>query len=231
MYIGNRKSFEKMLSDFFESNNLDEDRQIIDLCGFHKFNISYLQGILDINKATIILSNIRMNTNDDLGLLESQLLKTFSKSILFRTTPIDLEIEIHKKWAQRSKVLLTSFNTDGVLWMSTEDLVEICFLPLEVINSRLNTAFDLTGERKYSMNDLKNIFEEDIGEHIDLPLLNEDIVLNILLKNGMSSEQAKWLIKYQIESSDPKIKRNDNVQKILKRKPRKPNFKLNILGG
>lgn len=158
------------------------------------------------------------------------LLKDFDKSILFRTTPLDIGIEIHRKWSQYYNVLLTSFDKEGVIWLNTDDLIEACFLPLETIDTRLGMAFDLTGPQKYSMAELRNIFEKDLNNSIEIADLDEEVVLSILVKSGMPIDQAKWLVRYQIESSNPQIKENENISNMLQRQPNAPNFKRNILG-
>lgn len=229
MYVGTREPLKKMMSEFSKSKGLF-DRQIIDLGGFHDLNLEYLKNNLNLNQNTIILSNLRNNINDELGALESGVLKEFNRSILFRTTPLDIGIEIHRKWAQYYNVLLTSFHKEGVMWLNTDDLIEACFLPLDIINTRLGMAFDLTGPKKYSMAELRDIFEEDLNTSIEIADLDEEIVLSILVKSGMPIDQAKWLVRYQIESSNPRLRENENIGNMLQRQPQTPDFKRNILG-
>ncbi|MFT3657139.1 hypothetical protein DALLNEIH_03593 [Bacillus sp. B01(2024)] len=209
-YMGVREPLKKILEDK-AAELYDYPLQIIDLGGSIKYERDSFINSFDLDAETIILSNRRYNLNDELGYVETELLQKYKKSILYRTSPLDIGIELYRGWAAATGILLTAFSPIGVNWISTQDVASACLISKKEVNVRAGKAFDLTGAEVISMERLKDIFEQDLAMQIDLQCKNKEEAISMLMQNNMPLDLIEWLVDYQIQSSDDRLEPSTNI--------------------
>lgn len=179
----------------------------------------------DRNLPTVILSTRRYNLNDDLGYIETELLTSFKNGIIYRLSPLDINFEFYRGWAGVTGTILTSLHAQGVAWINTSDVIEALLIPEEEIYTRSGKAFELTGPRLISMEELKSIFEKQLNTTIDLKCLDEKIVKEKLKENQVPEDILNWLVEYEVSVSNPLMKPvTDILSKILNRPASEPDF-------
>ncbi|WP_241257963.1 hypothetical protein [Bacillus sp. 3a] len=154
----------------------------------------------DFQTETIILSNRSWYTEDEL-VLKVNWLKIHQNSILYRTSPLDINIELYRGWAGATGKLITAFSPEGVNWINTKDVVKACLIPKQDVRNRAGKAYDLTGPELVSMSRLKDIFEEDLNMKIELYCKSKEEVISILSQNNMPLDVLEWLAEFQEASS------------------------------
>ncbi|MFZ7761691.1 hypothetical protein ACO1C0_08835 [Bacillus velezensis] len=110
-YMGVREPLKKILEDKAAELH-DYPLQIVDLGGSIKYESDSFINSFDLDAETIILSNRRYNLNDELGCVETELLQKYKKSILYRTSPLDIGIELYRGWASSHRNTAHCFFTD-----------------------------------------------------------------------------------------------------------------------
>lgn len=219
-YIGIRVPLKTML-DNTEIKNENHPIQIIDLGGAIDYDMSYFTKSADPHIETIILSNRRYDMDDSLGILEAELLEHFKYSILYRTSPLDINIDIYRGWASATGILLTAFSPQGVNWLNTRDIVKACLIAKEDVRKRSGRAFELTGPELIHMNKLRDVFEQELGMTIELKCLGKNEVINNLMQNNMPRDVVEWLTEFQEQSSDRRLQDSTNtIEKIIGHPPR-----------
>lgn len=203
-YIGIREPFKKILDEIVIGHQ-DYPTQIIDLGGAVNYNIDFFTNATDLETETILLSNRRHNVDDVLGSLETELLQVYKSSILYRTSPLDINIELYRGWAGATGILLTAFSPEGVNWVNTKDIAHACLISKQDVRARAGKAFELTGPELISMSRLRDIFEEDLEMEIDLQCKSKKEVINILMQNKMPLDLVEWLVEFQDQSSDNRL--------------------------
>lgn len=223
-YIGSRKPLKEM----FENSKIienDSEIQIIDLGGSDVPELDYFLDNANLHKPTIILSNRRFELNDWLGSLESSIMQNFKYILLYRTSPLDLGADLYKGWAKATGILLTSFSPQGVAWINTYDLIEACGVDIHDIYERSGKAYDLTGPRLISMEEMKNNFESEFETKIELQCKNKQEVKQILSSNNIPEYILEWLTSYQEQTSDERLKPvTTTLNQILSRESKEPLF-------
>lgn len=218
-YIGVREPLQQMLNEMLVSDQ-DYPLQIIDLGGAIDYDVDFFTKGTNLGAETILLSNRRYDINDELGSLEAKLLEKYRHSILYRTSPLDINIELYRGWAGATGILLTAFSPQGVNWVSTKDIVKACSISKQDVRVRAGKAFELTGPRLVSLNELKSAFEEDLEMSIDLQCKGKREVINTLMQNKMPLNIVEWLVDFQIQSSDERLKSTTNtLEKIIGHPP------------
>lgn len=218
-YLGIREPFKKILEKMAASVE-DHPTQIIDLGGAVRYDLEYFINGMDLQAETIILSNRRIELNDLLGSLEGELLQRYNQSILYRTSPLDINIELYRGWAGATGKLLTAFSPKGVNWINSKDVAKACLISKEDIRSRAGKAFELTGPKTISMEELKNIFESDLEMTIDMQCKSKKEITDILMQNKMPFDVIEWLVNFQEQSSDIRLApATTMLEKIIGQKP------------
>ncbi|WP_345807465.1 hypothetical protein [Bacillus pumilus] len=199
-YVGIREP----IKVYLEKMKVDYDDypvQVIDLGGAVSYDKEFFINNTDFQTETILLSNRRHNVEDELGSLESELLKIYQNSILYRTSPLDINIELYRGWAGATGKLITAFSPEGVNWINTIDVIKACLIPKKDVRSRAGKAYDLTGPELVSMSRLKDIFEKDLDMKIELYCKSKEEVITILSQNNMPLDVLEWLVGFQEYSS------------------------------
>lgn len=199
-YIGIREPL-KLILEEIHMEYRDYSPQIIDLGGPISCNIDMFTKDTDYEVETILLSNRRHNLNDELGSLETELLQIYKKSILYRTSPLDINIDLYRGWAGATGSLITAFSPRGVSWINTKDVAKACLISRQEVRARAGKAYELTGPQLISMDRLRNIFEEDLGMKIDLFCKSKKEVIAILMQNKIPLDFLEWLVEFQDNSS------------------------------
>lgn len=199
-YVGIREPIKAYLEKM-KVEYEDYPVQIIDLGGAVSYDKEFFINNTDFQTETIILSNRRHTVEDELGSLESELLKIYQNSILYRTSPLDINIELYRGWAGATGKLITAFSPEGVNWINTKDVVKACLIPKQDVRNRAGKAYDLTGPELVSMSRLKDIFEEDLNMKIELYCKSKEEVISILSQNNMPLDVLEWLVEFQEASS------------------------------
>lgn len=221
-YIGIRKSLKNVLTNI-EQRTEDFPLQIIDLGGEIEYDAELISSYTDSKIETIILSNRRYYLDDPLGHLESDLLNRYQYSILYRTSPLDITIDIYREWADATGALITAFSPNGVSWINTEDVAEACLIDRNDIRERSGKAFELTGPKRISMETLKSSFEKQLKKKIELHCLDRDNVINIMTQNKVPLEIAEWLVEFQEQSSDNRMQDTTQIiEQIIGHPPKEP---------
>jgi len=203
-YKGIREPFKKILEETAKDFQ-DHPLQVIDLGGAIDYNVDFFIDGTDLEAETILLSNRRVNLNDDLGNLEAELLEKYKNSVLYRTSPLDINIELYRGWAGATGILLSAFSPKGVNWVNSHDIARACLISKKDVKVRSGKAFELTGPEVISMQQLKEAFEEDLEIKVDLQCKSKQEVINSLLQNKMPIEIVEWLVKFQEQSSDERL--------------------------
>lgn len=203
-YKGIREPFKKILEETAKDFQ-DHPLQVIDLGGAIDYNVDFFIDGTDLEAETILLSNRRFNLNDDLGNLEAELLEKYKSSVLYRTSPLDINIELYRGWAGATGILLSAFSPKGVNWVNSHDIARACLISKKDVKVRSGKAFELTGPEVISMQQLKEAFEEDLEIKVDLQCKSKQEVINSLLQNKMPIEIVEWLVKFQEQSSDERL--------------------------
>jgi hypothetical protein len=203
-YVGVREPLKKIL-DEIEIEHPDHVMQIIDLGGAVGYDVDFFTNSTDLEAETILLSNRRHNIDDELGSLETELLQMYKNSILYRTSPLDINIELYRGWAGATGILLTAFSPKGINWVNTKDIARACLIPKQNVRKRAGKAFELTGPELISMSRLRDIFEEELGMKIDLQCKSKKEVIDIMMENKMPLDVVTWLAEFQEQSSDERL--------------------------
>lgn len=197
------------------------DFQIVDLGGAYPLSIQDIISKADKELPTVILSNRRYNLSDSLGEVESKLLEYFSNVILFRTAPLDINVDLYKKWAASTGVLLVAFEPRGVAWLESRDLVDAIFLSISQVHRRSGKAYDLTGPDLISMQSLKSYIEKEVDKNLEIKDLDSEDGREALTKQQYPQDTIEWLINYQKYSSDNRLApTTSTLEKILNKKPK-----------
>src|SRR5699024_12691826 len=114
-YIGIRKSLKNILTNN-EQRTEDFPLQIIDLGDKIEYDAELISSYTDSKIETIIFSNRRYYLDDPLEHLESDLLNRCQYSMLYRTSPLDISIDIYRERADVKWALIPPYSPLVVSW-------------------------------------------------------------------------------------------------------------------
>lgn len=221
-YVGIREPLKVILKEVeMVYEDQDHPMQIIDLGGAINYDIDFFtNATADFEIETILLSNRRHNVDDELGSLESELLKIYKNSILYRTSPLDINIELYRGWAGATGKLITAFSPKGVNWINTKDVAKACLISKQDVRARAGKAYELTGPQLISMSRLRDILEEDLEMKIDLHCNSKQEVIATLMQNKMPLDVLTWLVEFQENSSSDLLQpATKTLEKIIGHPP------------
>ncbi|MDJ0318629.1 Rossmann-fold NAD(P)-binding domain-containing protein [Arthrobacter antibioticus] len=183
----------------------------------------------DEKAPTIILSIRRYDLNDQLGVREARILERASPAVILRCSPLDRSIPIYREWSSYGGLLATSFDPTGVAWLALDDLVAAMTKMSSAIENRAGKAYDITGPRKFSMNEMADIFANQLGSSVSAEYVSPEEMMKYLVQNGVDKEFARWTVELQAATSDTRLPDSSTtLERILDRPLTNPFDSVNI---